>query len=386
VPSDNSTTRKKRRIVSGPLPGGDTYWQHLNQIGHDAGLYSMGVASVEPLLRARDQIRDRIERDLINEMQFTFRNPERSTTPSLTVEGARSIIVGTRSYYVADPDEPNASMSARIARYAWVDHQEELKNSLRVVMKKLRDDGHRAVVFADDNSIVDREVAHRAGIGWFGKNANILLPGAGSFFVIGCIVTTAELPIATPVDDACGTCTRCMPACPTDAIASPGVIDANRCLSWLLQKPGVFDSRFREALGNRIYGCDDCQTSCPHTQRWSVPVSLTSVPRRSLDVEFILTATDDELMKHVDGWYVHDRNPVWVRRNALIIMGNVADPRSPAVVLLLQAYLSSPEPVLRAHAVWAAARLGLFALLPSSDDNEMVRSELSRLPALRGDL
>jgi epoxyqueuosine reductase len=117
-----------------------------------------------------------------------------------------------------------------------------------------------------------------------------------------------------------------------------------------------------------------------------VPVSLTSVPRRSLDVEFILTATDDELMKHVDGWYVHDRNPIWVRRNALIIMGNVADPRSPAVVLLLQTYLSSPEPVLRAHAVWAAARLGLFALLPSSDDNEMVRSELSRLPALRGDL
>lgn len=386
VPSDNSSTRKKRRIVSGPLPGGDTYWHDLHQLGQQAGLFSLGVASAEPLLRARTHIHDRIERDLINGMQFTFRNPERSTTPSLTVEGAQSIIVGTRSYFVPDSDQPEASMSARIARYAWVDHQEELKKSLRVVMKRLRDDGHRAVVFADDNSIVDREVAHRAGIGWFGKNANILLPGAGSFFVIGCIVTTAQLPLATPVDDACGTCTRCIPACPTDAIAAPGVIDANRCLSWLLQKPGVFDVRFREALGNRIYGCDDCQTSCPHTQRWSVPVTLSSAPRTSLDVEWILTASDHDLMEAVDGWYVHDRNPVWVRRNALIILGNVADPRSPEVVSLLQTYLLSPEPVLRAHAVWAAARLGLLALLPASDDNDMVRSELSRLPALRGDL
>jgi epoxyqueuosine reductase len=385
VPSANSSTRKKRRIVQGPLPGGDQYWNQIQAIGLDAGLHAVGVAPATPLLRARESIQHRIHNDLVNGMQFTFRNPDRSTTPSLTVEGAKSIIVGARSYFTPDVDDSHISLPARIARYAWMDHQAELKESLRAIMRQLRDDGHRAVVFADDNSVVDREVAYNAGIGWFGKNANILIPSAGSFFVIGCVVTTAELPIATPVEDSCGTCTRCMPACPTDAIVSPGVIDANRCLSWLLQKPGVFDRRHREALGNRIYGCDDCQTSCPHTQRWSVPVTVRTSLRPSLDVEFLLTADDATLMAECDGWYVHDRNPLWVRRNALIILGNTATP-TPAVAATVAAYINSIEPVLRAHAVWAAARLGLTSLIPVTDSDEMVRDELAHLPTLRSDL
>jgi len=384
VPSANSSTRKKRRIVQGPLPGGAQYWEQLQRIGLDAGLHSLGVAPATPLIRARAAIEDRKSRDLVNGMQFTFRNPERSTTPSLTVEGAQSIIVAARSYYTGEHDE-GLSMPARIARYAWIDHQTELKESLRAVMRQLRDDGHRAVVFADDNSVVDREVAYNAGIGWFGKNANILIPGAGSFFVLGCIVTTAELPLASPVEDSCGTCTRCMPACPTDAIASPGVIDANRCLSWLLQKPGVFQREYREALGNRIYGCDDCQTSCPHTQRWSVPVTVRTSIRTSLDVHWILTTDDASLMKQCDGWYVHDRNPLWIRRNALIILGNSAEPTSDTAAII-DRYVQSTEPVLRAHAVWAAARLGLTSLIPVTDDHEMVRDELAHLPTLRSNL
>ena len=390
MPSANSSHRKKRRIVDGPLPGGEQYWAELRAIGHGAGLHSVGVASVEPLMRAREHIHQRIARDLVNDMQFTFRNPERSTTPSLTVEGAQSIIVGARSYFTPNEDSHSYATPARIARYAWVDHQSELKESLRAIMRRLRDDGHRAVVFADDNSIVDREVAYNAGIGWFGKNANILIPNAGSFFVLGCVVTTAQLPIASPVPDSCGTCTRCLPACPTDAIVDAGVIDANRCLSWLLQKPGIFEHRYREALGNRIYGCDDCQTSCPHTQRWSVPVRIRSsvqrVIRTALDCEHLLTIDDHELMSECDGWYVHERNPMWVRRNALIILGNTARPDSESVRSIVHRYVSSPEPILRAHAVWAAARLGLTSLIPTSDTDEMVRYELEHLPALRGDL
>lgn len=391
MPSANSQNRKKRRIVDGPLPGGDAYWNELRTIGLDAGLHSVGVAPVEPLTRAREQIEHRIANDLVNGMQFTFRNPERSTTPSLTVEDARSIIVGAHSYFVPDDAvEPyannDAAVTARVARYAWADYQEQLKSSLRAIMRRLRDDGHRAVVFADDNSIVDREVAYKAGIGWFGKNANILLPNAGSYFVLGCVVTTAELPISTPVNDGCGTCTRCIPACPTNAIVAPGVIDAYRCLSWLLQKPGIFAPEHRAALGSRIYGCDDCQSSCPHTQRWSVPVTLRTTPRVSLDCLTLLSANDDEVLKQCDGWYIHERNPLWVRRNALIILGNTADPHQPEVRSLLTTYLASPEPVLRAHAVWVAARLGLQSLIPTDDTDEMVRHELAHLPALRDDL
>ncbi len=386
MPSDNSSTRKKRRIVQGPLPGGEKYWAQLQAIGHEAGLHSVGVTSADPLLRARESIRHRIDNDLVNGMQFTFRNPERSTTPSLTVEGAKSIIVGAYSYFHGDIDIAMQEEPAFVARYAWMDHQAALKESLRAIMRQLRDDGHRAVVFADDNSVVDREVAYNAGIGWFGKNANILLPGAGSFFVLGCVVTTAELPVATPVQDSCGTCTRCMPACPTEAIVAPGVIDAHRCLSWLLQKPGVFPREYREALGNRIYGCDDCQTSCPHTRNLSVPVSVGGMSLRvALGVRTLLTLDDESLMEACDGWYVHDRNPMWIRRNALIIAGNEALPTDEWKQIIGQ-YVGSAEPVLRAHAVWAAARLGFTTLIPVTDADEMVRAELAHLPTLRSNL
>ena len=126
------------------------------------------------------------------------------------------------------------------------------------------------MVFADDNSIVDREVAYRAGVGWFGKNANILLPGAGSWFVLGCVITTAPLPVAADqTPDGCGSCRRCLDACPTKAIIAPGVIDAGRCLAWIIQKPGIMAREWRSAIGDRIYGCDDCQTVCPPTVRFA---------------------------------------------------------------------------------------------------------------------
>lgn len=329
---------------------------------------------------------------LVNGMKFTYHKPLRSTDPSALVPDARSVIVGVRSYDIApvdgvDSDAPGeGSPRARVARYAWVDHYAHLKSSLKQVAGRLRADGHRAVVFADDNSIVDREVAWLAGIGWYGKNANILVPGAGSFFVIGCIVTTADLPVATVVEDGCGTCTRCIPACPTGAIPAPGVIDANRCLSWLLQKPGVFPVEFREALHDRIYGCDDCQTACPFTRRRS-PVATADGPvESSIDILEMLSCDDATVMERVDRWYVHDRDAVWVRRNLLINLGNVADPADQRTVAALRDALADDRPVLRAHAVWAAARLGLRGLLPADDPDGMVRDELSRLPALRGDL
>ena len=123
---------------------------------------------------------------------------------------------------------------------------------------------------ADDNALVDREAAYRAGLGWYGKNANLLLPGEGSWFVLGSVVTDA--PAAPPsrprrCADGCGTCTRCLDGCPTGAIVAPGVVDARRCLAWLLQVEGAFPREHRVALGDRLYGCDDCQEVCPPNRR-----------------------------------------------------------------------------------------------------------------------
>jgi epoxyqueuosine reductase len=409
VPSDNPT-RKRTRKVHGPLPSGAEYWETLRAIGESHGLDAVGVAPATHMERAFTAIADRIDRNLINEMQFTFRNPRRSTTPEMSVEGAKSIIVGVRSYArdvdlrldlvddethrsdTGDAIPTDKGSVARVARYAWADHNEGLKQSLSAVMRRLRDDGHRAVVFADDNSIVDRETAYLAGIGWYGKNANILLPSAGSFFVIGCVVTTADLPHGTPIDDGCGVCSRCIPACPTDAIVAPGTIDGNRCLSWLLQKPGVFDRRYRAALHDRIYGCDDCQTSCPQTVRRSVPVQLSKAVSRSalparatIDVEWLLRADDEAVMSVCEHWYTHQRDPRWIRRNALVILGNIGDPARDEVRSIVSTYASHEDPMLRAHAVWTAARLGYTEVVASAhhDSDPMVMEEIAHLPDKR---
>ena len=363
-------------------PSGARYLAELTDVAVAAGLDRFGAAPAGPLLRARAEMNRRVAAGLVGDMRFTYNNIERSTDPAALVEGARTVLVGAMGYDLVPNDPSPNGPAARVARYAWLDHYAELKRRLTVVAGRLRTDGHRAVVFADDNSIVDREVASLAGIGWHGKNANILVPGAGSFFVLGCIVTTADVPVSAPVADGCGTCDRCIPACPTGAIPEPGVIDANRCLSWLLQKPGVFPREHRAALGDRIYGCDDCQTACPFTRRRTPAVS-TAPTESTVDVLSLLAADDREVMRRCDRWWVHERDATWVRRNLLLVLGNTGDPSDPRVAGALASALADPRPALRAHAVWAAARLGLHHLLPEADPDPMVADELAHLPPLR---
>ena len=191
------------------------YLAELSGVLHGFGVTHLGVADASVLQRAREALHHRLEHDLTDGMQFTFRNPERSTDPQAAVKGAQSVLVAARPYLLDPPEQQDdshpVSPTGRIARYAWADHYGPLRDGLWAVAQQLRTDGHRAVAYADDNSIVDREVAHRAGIGWFGKNANLLVSGAGSWFVLGCVVTDAPLPAASTVaPDGCGTCRRCL--------------------------------------------------------------------------------------------------------------------------------------------------------------------------------
>jgi epoxyqueuosine reductase len=357
-------------------PGGPDYLAELQAQGAALGLDRMGVAPADVLVRAREALLERRRAGLHDTMQFTYRNPERSTDPGAAVAGARSVLVAARSYAMEPPPRPAGA--ARVARYAWADHYEPLRQALRTIARRMRADGHKAVAFADDNSIVDREVAWAAGLGWFGKNANLLLPGGGSYFVLGCVVTTAELPRSpAPAPDGCGSCSACFGACPTGAIVAPGVIDARRCLAWVLQKPGIIPAELRPAIGDRIYGCDDCQEVCPPTVRLEVRHRHAGTPAAWVPVLDLLTDSDDELLAAHGSWYLAERDPRWWRRNALVVLGNTADAADPAVVDVLRRYLADPDPMLRAHAVWAAARLGLHALLPPGDPDDAVAAELA---------
>jgi epoxyqueuosine reductase len=336
----------------------------LREIGREHGIEHLGVAPAEILERARAALHARRDLGLAAGMGFTYRNPDRSTDPARAVPGARSIVVGARSYLAdIEPARPTGPQ-ARIARYAWVDHYAPLRTGLRAMALRLRAAGHRAVAFADDNSIVDREVAHRAGLGWFGKNANLLLPGAGSWFVLGCVITTAELAVApATVPDGCGACRRCLDACPTGAIVAPGVVDATRCLAWVLQRPGAIPVALREAVHDRLYGCDDCQEACPPTvylgRRHRRP--LDSGARPWVDVVDLLDADDATLLERHGWWYIAGRDPRWLRRNALVILGNIADVGDTRVAATLARYATGDDELLAEHARWSQAQLAARA-------------------------
>lgn len=339
----------------------------LRALAAEQGIDRLGVAPATVMERARQALYERRERGLAAGMAFTYHKPDRSTDPTRAVPRARSVLVGARSY-LADEEPPRPlGAQARVARYAWIDHYQPLRDGLKVVARRLRAAGHRAVVFADDNAIVDREIAYRAGVGWFGKNANLLLPGAGSWFVLGCVVTTAEYPPAVPVPDGCGSCRRCLDACPTGAIVAPGVVDANRCIAWLLQKPGSISPELRPAIGDRIYGCDDCQEACPPTVRLGARHRRPLPPEAEawVDVVELLAADDQQLLERHGRWYIAGRDPRWLRRNALVVLGNIGDPRDPRVVETLARYRHHVDDILAEHARWASERLGLTQAVSS---------------------
>ncbi|HEU5081967.1 MAG TPA: tRNA epoxyqueuosine(34) reductase QueG [Acidimicrobiales bacterium] len=365
----------------------------VRDTGLQAGLDAVGVTDVASFPEVRRTLEQRRSSGLHAGMSFTFRNPRRSTEPARLLRRARSLVVGARGYLEPRPPRPDGPVAA-VARYAWRDHYAELRGGLEAVADVLRDHGHRAAVFADDNALVDRAAAHRAGIGWWGRNSNLLVPGAGSWFVLGSVVTDAELPAAEEVvADGCRTCTRCIEACPTGAIVGDGVIDARRCLAWLVQQTGVFPRQHRVALGDRIYGCDDCQDVCPPGRRDVRAADRTedssggtsdgpaSPPDAWVSVLELLDPAvgDDVLLARFGRWYIPRRSPRYLRRNALVVLGNVGDGSDPAQRATLARWCTDDDELLRAHAVWAAARLGLADLVEARrhDPSPLVRAEVA---------
>ncbi len=353
-----------------------------------AGLDAVGIAGVGVFDHARVALHQRRRDGLAADMAFTYKDPDRATDPSRLLRDARSLVVGARGYRRREPARPDAP-AGRVARYARQDHYGDLRAALDVVVDHLRGRGWRAAVVMDGNALVDRAAAHRAGLGWYGKSSNLLLPGHGSWFVLGSVVTDVELVVDEPVPDGCGPCRRCLDGCPTGAIVAPGVVDARRCLAWLVQAPGTFPPEHRAALGDRIYGCDDCQEVCPPNRvEERARAAAAAAPGAAAWVPLVdlLASSDAELLDRHGRWYLHDRDPRWLRRNALVALGNVADPGDQAVAVTLAAHLIHPDPVLRAHATWAARRLGRDDLVSAAgpDDDALVAAERRGVVAVRG--
>ncbi|MDW3218547.1 MAG: tRNA epoxyqueuosine(34) reductase QueG [Acidimicrobiales bacterium] len=354
----------------------------LEAIGRQHGLCAFGAATADPFDDVLESLTARKADGLHGGMQFTYRNPARSTDPARSLPGAGTLLVGAYDYQreapAPDPSQPNG----RVAAYSWEDHYAVLRAALEAVAEPLRDAGHRAIVLADQNHLVDRAAAHRAGIGWWGKSSNVLVPGVGSLVVLGSVLTDAPIAFepAAPVEDGCRTCRQCLDGCPTGAIVAPGVIDARKCLAWLLQAEGPFPVEFREALGDRLYGCDDCQDVCPPNQIRRRRPSDAGDDGAWVPVLDALASDDDTLLARLGRWYIPDRDPAYLRRNLLVVLGNTGDAADSRTAERLADALADDRPLVRSHAVWAARRLGLDALLDdvADDRDPAVRLELDR--------
>ena len=347
----------------------------LIEFGLQLGLDRVGVCSTEPFVDTRINIEERKINGYSDRLGFTFTDPPRSTDITVTYPWAKSLVVAALTYLPAagnpGPAQPG---TGRVARFSTEDHYKPMFDKLAEVSEKLRMAGHSAEILIDDNRLVDRAAAQRSGIGWWGKNTMILTPRFGPWILLGSVATDAELEATKPDQRSCGTCSACIPACPTGALVESGVLDARRCIAALLQQRGVIPREFRTAIGDRVYGCDDCLDACPPGVRI---LEETTVRAGRVDIVELL-ATDDETLNRVfDRFYVPGRKMRFLRRNMLIALGNSGDQK---MVDVVAPYLRSDDALLVSHAIWAVGQLGgdrarslLKSLDPPNSDPEVDR-------------
>jgi epoxyqueuosine reductase len=309
----------------------------------------VGVTDLAPFLLERDRIVNSVAGGLNGGLGFTYASPEISTSPSTSFPWAASIVV-VAVPYLADGDAVTDHRT--VARFADGDRYTNVRRALGAIARALDDRGFRSETVFDDDRLVDRAVAVRAGVAWNGKSTMALTPLHGPWILIGSVVTDAPMEPTPAMLRSCGTCTACIPACPTGAILEQGVLDASRCLAAVLQRPGKIPDGLRKAVGSRIYGCDDCLTACPPGDRALMRVG---VPGDQLTPVEVLEMSDRDIDDTFGHWYVPKRNMRFVRRNALVVLGNVG---TDADLGVLAGYLGHPDSLLRGHAAWAVGTIG----------------------------
>ena len=316
-----------------------------------------GIATLGPTETAAELDRW-LERGFDGEMAYLARGRDKRADSRLPYAGAHSAIVVAMSYGGAESSGP-------VARYARGDDYhdvmvERLESLHRWVEKALGRDV-RGKAYVDTGPILERDLARRAGLGWFGKNTNLINRSLGSFFFLGSLFVELELEPDVPFEaDRCGSCTRCLDACPTDALVEPGVLDATQCISYLtIELKGAIPEELRAPIGELLYGCDICQEVCPWNVRFAreLPDDSPYAPRatiagkdaRTLACE-LLEMSQEEFSRGFKGSPMKRAKLRGLKRNAAVVLGNLGSAEDVAV---LTRALYDPEPLVREHAAWA---------------------------------
>ncbi len=301
---------------------------------------------------------------------YTESRVMRGTSPAELLPGARSVICLGLSYLGNDePDEPSPSTSSgqtgvgRVARYAWVrDYHRAMKRRMRDFVRELEQDMGSTVGarwYVDDGPMLDRAAANRAGIGWFGKNTNILTPEFGSWVFLGQVITDLDLEPDAPLKKSCGTCVRCIEDCPTGAIVAPYVVDNARCISYLtIENRGPIPRELRPLMQDWVFGCDICQDVCPVNRKAQAaiqPITAAGQGGALLDLVDLLEMSEEGFRSRFAGTSIMRAKRVGMQRNACVALGNLGNAMA---VPALSMALHHPEPLVRGHAAWALGRIG----------------------------
>jgi len=322
----------------------------LERHGQELGLDVVGAAPASAYEQTERHIRERKARGLFADMRFTMAQPAVSCHPEKLVPGARTVVSAAHCYY--GPEPPLETGEGRLPRYTWYDGYAVLRERLDALGRRL---GGNYRVLVDANQHVDREAAARSGVGFYGKNTLLITRKHGSWVVLGTLVTTAEIEATPPLDANCGTCTLCIDACPTGALDEPGVLDATKCLSYWTQAPASIPEEYRADLGAQVYGCDICQDVCPWNR--GVEKRRADAPAGEAHVKLADWLSEDGtvLRERYARLYVPRNDARYLRRNALVALGNVGGPEDAE---LAEPFGANGDELLREHAEWAVAKIG----------------------------
>ncbi|MDP0500362.1 MAG: tRNA epoxyqueuosine(34) reductase QueG [Verrucomicrobiota bacterium JB022] len=318
----------------------------------ELGVDAFGVAPIRPELR-REYFLQWLAEGQHAEMAWMARDPERRLDPQLVLPEARSIIVCGFNYLQPEPER-----RGRIAKYALgKDYHNVLLKKLKRLCQTLREWGGINKPYVDTGPVLEKPIAEAAGLGWQAKNTLVINPDNGQYLFLALILTSIELPEDVAPRERCGSCTRCIDVCPTRAITAPFQLDARRCIAYLtIEHQGSIPLEFRRAMGDHLFGCDECLDVCPWN-RWAQATREEKFEARTYpDLREMLAWQDEDFNSATSGTPIRRlKLPRW-KRNICIVLGNTG---TPADLPALQRTATDPDPMIAEHAQWAIEEIRL---------------------------
>jgi epoxyqueuosine reductase len=346
-----------------PNPSTDELKARLSGLAQARGFEALGVADVALDVDAA-RLERWVEAGKHGEMNYMHKHGTRRSRPGELVPGTVRVLTARMNYWPGDAHDAWDALGddelAYVSRYAL---GRDYHKVLRGALQGLADDiqaqvgpmGYR--VFVDSGPVLERALARKAGLGWVGKHTNLIARDAGSYFFIGEILTDLPLPADEPVGAHCGTCSACIPACPTGAITAPYQLDARRCISYLtIELHGAIPVELRRMMGNRIYGCDDCQLVCPWNKFARAAAHPDFKTRHRLDasrLSELFAWTEAEFLARTEGSAIRRIGYERWLRNIAVALGNARG--SEEALSALRSRAEDASPLVREHVHWALA-------------------------------